>query len=68
MIARNLSDITIKNKTGKSTEQWNKIIDQFGSKNHTEIAKFLREKHKVNPWWAQTITNRYEWARGLRIS
>lgn len=68
MIARNLSDITIKTKTGKSTSEWEKIIDKYGSKNHTEIAKFLRERHKINSWWAQIITNRYEWARGLRSS
>lgn len=66
MIARKLSDATVKNKTGKTTKQWEAIIDVFGSKNHTEIAKFLREKHNVSSWWAQIITNRYEWARGLR--
>lgn len=66
MIARNLSDATIKIKTGKSSKDWYEAIDKFGSKNHTQIAKFLREKHKVNSWWAQTITNRYEWERGLR--
>ena len=66
MIARNLSDETIKNKTGKNSGECYKILDEFGSKNHTEDAKFLRERHKVNPWWVQILTNRYEWARGLR--
>lgn len=66
VVARKLSDQTVKIKTGKSSSEWYRIIDQFGSKNHTEIARFLRDKHHVSPWWAQIITNRYEWKRGLR--
>ena len=66
MIARNLSDETIKSKTGKSSNEWYKILDKLGEKNHTKIAKYLREEYKVNPWWSQILTNRYEWARGLR--
>lgn len=68
VVARKLADETIKNKTGKSSDRWYGIIDQFGSKNHTERARFLREKHHVSPWWAQIITNRYEWKKGLRTS
>ncbi len=68
MIARNLSDEIIKNKTGKSSDEWNKILDKLGEKNHTKIAKFLRGEYKVSPWWAQILTNRYEWLRGLRTS
>lgn len=68
MIARKLKDATIKNKTGKSSEEWYSILDAYkdGDKNHTLMAKLLREKFNLNPWWAQIITNRYEWSRGLR--
>ncbi len=68
MVARNLSDTTIKNKTGKVSQEWYKILDQFSVKNHTQMAKYLREVYKVNSWWAQILTNRYEWERGLRNS
>lgn len=68
MIARNLSDETVKKKTGKTSEQWYKILEDYEivGKNHTLMAKYLREKHKVSAWWAQIITNRYEWKNGLR--
>lgn len=68
MIARKLKDATIKNKTRKSSEEWYSILDNYkeGNKNHTLMAIYLRDKFKVSPWWAQIITNRYEWKRGLR--
>ncbi len=66
MVARNLSDEIIKEKTGKTSNTWYKILDKLGETNHTKIAKFLKDVHKVNPWWAQILTNRYEWFRGLR--
>jgi len=65
-LARAMSEEKILEKTGKPSSDWNKIIDKFGSKNHTEIAKSLREKYKVGPWWAQVLTNRWEWGKGLR--
>ncbi|MEK7534239.1 MAG: hypothetical protein AAB600_02770 [Patescibacteria group bacterium] len=48
--------------------EWYFILDAYkeGNKDHTLMAKYLRDKFKVNPWWAQIITNRYEWNRGLR--
>jgi len=70
MIARDLKDTTIKTKTGKSSKDWCSILDAYkeGNKNHTLMAKYLRDRFKVNPWWAQIITNRYEWKKGLRKS
>ena len=64
--ARSIKDETVKSKTGKNSSEWYKIIDKFGSVNHTQIAKLLREEYKLNSWWAQIVTNRYEWDRGLR--
>lgn len=68
MIARKLKDSTIKNKTGKSSTEWYTILDAYNedNKSHTLMSKYLRDKFKVSPWWAQIITNRYEWSRGLR--
>jgi len=68
MRASKLKDATIKNKTGKSSNQWYSILDAYkkGNKNHTLMARYLRDKFKANPWWAQIITNRYEWSRDLR--
>ncbi len=66
--ARDIKEETIKEKTGKSSSGWNQILDKFNTppKGHTLIAKYLREVHKVSPWWAQSLTNRYEWKQGLR--
>jgi hypothetical protein len=66
MVARMLSEKTIKVKTGKFPQEWNKILDDFNNSNHTLMAKYLCEEFKINPWWAQIITNRYEWERGSR--
>ena len=66
MKARMLSEKTIKEKTGKLPKEWSKILKDFNNPDHTLMATYLREKFKVNPWWAQMITNRYEWERGLR--
>ena len=35
-------------------------------KGHTLAAKHLREKHGLSDWWAQAVTIRYEWEKGLR--
>lgn len=64
--ARDIKEELIKKRTGKSSDEWYKLIDGFGTTDHTQITKILWEKFGVNPWWAQAITNRYEWKRGLR--
>lgn len=65
---RRIKEEVIRVKTGKSSTDWYKILDKFNSppKGHTAMARYLREKHNVSPWWAQIVTNRYEWERGLR--
>lgn len=64
--ARDIKEETVVEKTGKSSHEWYRLIDGFGTKNHTQIAKILREKFGLNPWWAQILINRYEWKRNLR--
>lgn len=64
---RDLSEEKIKQKTGKSFKIWKKILDKFNvkDKGHTLTAKHLREKYGLNDWWAQVITVKYEFERGL---
>ena len=65
---RGFSEETVVAKTGRSTEEWNTLLDAWGAalKGHTQTAKYLRDGLGVSPWWAQAVTNRYEHARGLR--
>ncbi len=63
-----IGDETIIAKTGKSTSEWNAILDAWDapSKGHTAIARYLSREHGVPDWWTQAVTVRYEYARGLR--
>ena len=65
---RGFSDETVRMKTGKSSEEWYALLDTWNApeKGHTATAKHLCEAHGVSPWWAQSVTVRYEYARGLR--
>lgn len=65
---RRISDEAVRGKTGKGWEGWYRILDQWGvkEKGHTRTAKHLREGYGLSPWWAQAVTIRYEWERGLR--
>jgi hypothetical protein len=63
-----MSDEAVKDRTGKTWDQWFTILDNAGAKKlqHREISAYLAEKHKVGPWWAQMIAVPYEHDRGLR--
>jgi len=65
---RGISDAAVQAKTGKGWDEWGCPPRHLGAteKGHTRSAAYLREKHGVSPWWAQAVTARYEWARGLR--
>ena len=41
-------------------------IPKWWVKGHKAAAEYLWQEHKVSGWWAQSITVRYEWERGLR--
>jgi uncharacterized protein YndB with AHSA1/START domain len=62
------SDEAIKGGTGKSWPEWLQTLDAWGgtSHNHTEIARWLVDEQRVDPWWAQNVAVGYERARGLR--
>lgn len=64
-----ISDSALKEKTGKTTAQWFKLLDGINAtqKTHTEIAAYLCQKFgEDKAWYFQMITNGYEVARGLR--
>ena len=63
-----ISDEAVKAKTGKSWNQWFKILDRLNVKTngHRHAAMSLHRTYKLNPWWSQAVTIRYEWERGLR--
>ncbi len=54
--------------TGRGWQDWFRLLDEWGapSRTHTEIARWLREEHRVDGWYAQALTVGYERARGLR--
>jgi hypothetical protein len=62
------SDEAVKEKSGKTWEEWFKILDRAGAKEweHKQISSYLFEKQKVSPWWSQMISVGYERERGIR--
>ena len=62
------SDAVMKEKTGCAWEKWVKSLDHYGagSMSHTDIARMVHEKWKVDGWWAQCVTTGYERIKGLR--
>lgn len=65
---RGISEDEVQRKTGRGSRDWYALLDAWNAqqKGHTAIARYLREEHGVDPWWAQSITVRYEYERGLR--
>ena len=54
--------------TGRPWADWFELLDGWSAteRRHPEIARWLREEHGVDGWWAQSITVGYERARGMR--
>lgn len=67
-ITEKLSDDVLREVTGKDWPQWFAVLDAWGatSRNHTEIARHVREDHGVDGWYAQSVAVGYEQERGLR--
>lgn len=63
-----VADGSMRRATGKGHEEWFALLDAWGAAdhNHTEIARWLSEKHGVPGWWTQNVTVAYERARGMR--
>jgi uncharacterized protein YndB with AHSA1/START domain len=62
-----VGDDSCKAATGKTLTEWYKLIDGKGgaSLGRREIGNWMVGELKVDPWWATTINNEYEVARGM---
>jgi hypothetical protein len=64
------SDERIRQRTGRSWEEWFDLLDDWGAaeRTHREIARWVADQLGIGPlvWDAQAITSSYERARGLR--
>jgi hypothetical protein len=69
-VFQKIGDEAVRAKTDKVWQDWFEILDKYGARKqgHMQSAKYLREKHRLSNWWAQAVTIRYEWERGLRRS
>ena len=65
---RGYSDAAILAKTGKCSAEWYAILDAWDgpAQGHTKMARHLASAYGLPGWWAQMVTVRYEWERGLR--
>jgi hypothetical protein len=63
-----VADNSMRRATGKGHPEWFALLDAWGASdhNHTEIARWLNETHRVPGWWTQNITVAYERARAMR--
>ncbi len=63
-----MSNEAVEKKTGRDWIKWVAILDaaKADQMKHSEIARYVHEKHQIPGWWAQTVTVGYERVRGLR--
>jgi hypothetical protein len=64
------SDASIQGATGRSWDEWFRILDRWGgnTKTHREIAGYVNQEHGVPGWWSQSVAVGYERARGMRAT
>lgn len=65
-----VSSEAVKNATGKTWDEWIKILDKEGAKNmpHKDIARLLKDKKYIKSgWWCQMVTVGYEYVKGRRV-
>jgi hypothetical protein len=64
-----ISDEAVKKATGRTWEQWFRILDAAGARKmkHKDIALSIDKKFpEIGGWWCQMVTVGYEQARGIR--
>jgi uncharacterized protein YndB with AHSA1/START domain len=61
-----VSEASCKEATGKTLAAWFKALDKHGgiTLGRRELGNWVQEAHEVEGWWAATIVNEYEIARG----
>jgi len=64
-----MSDARLGAGTGRSADEWFALLDAADATrlSHAQIARLLVDEWEVPGWWAQSITVRYEQARGMRL-
>ena len=64
-----VDDGTVSAATGRGWEEWVALIDSGPGReaSHTAIATWLRERHRIDGWWAQGVTVGYERIIGRRL-
>lgn len=64
-----ISSDAVKKATGKSWEQWIKLLDREKAFElpHKSIAILVCDKFGQTGWWSQMVTVGYEQAKGLRV-
>jgi hypothetical protein len=63
-----LSDEALARSTGYTWNEWFAILDAQGAaeRSRAEIAEFLKDRHGLSLWWANTVNVGYERARADR--
>ena len=61
-----VSETSCKSATGKTIAEWFKALDKHGgvALGRRSLSKWIEHDHGVDLWWATTIVNEYEIARG----
>src|ERR1044072_1701312 len=61
-----VSEASCKEASGKTLAEWFKALDKHGgiALGPRERSKWIEPEHGVGIWWATTIVNEYEIARG----
>lgn len=67
---RTFSDAAVKAKTGKTWEEWFRVLDKYGARklDHKSIATLMYRDLGCPGWWSQMITVEYERKHGLRVA
>ena len=61
-----VSESSCKSATCKTLAEWFRALDEHGgvALGRRNLSKWIEHEHQVELWWATTITNEYEIARG----
>jgi uncharacterized protein YndB with AHSA1/START domain len=61
-----VSEASCKSASGKSLAEWFRALDKHGgvTLGRRTLTQWIAQDHKVDLWWATTIVNEYEIARG----
>jgi len=63
-----ISDDAVKAKTGKTWEEWFKILTKAGARmmDYREAVLLLRREHGLTAWWSRMVMVTYEEHHGIR--